>query len=253
MVTNQNLNHFLDFFMRSNEIDDASLNGLQVEGKKEIHKIITGVSANLSLFKKAESLKADAVLVHHGLFWKGMDFRLNGYLKKRVEILLRNQINLFAYHLPLDCHETVGNNISLLNLFQTENIAPFGYYHGNPIGFQGDLKENQTLTEILGFLEDKLEQKAVKAYPFGKEKIKNISVVSGGASSILYEAIKKKTDLFITGELTEYTQELCRETGLNYIALGHYSSEKLGVQNLSREIQKNFECEIEFIDIKNDF
>lgn len=251
MVKTTDLESFINHYLRSEQIEDASLNGLQVQGTESIQRIVLGVSANIALFKKAQSLQAQAVIVHHGLFWEKMDFRMRGVLGQRVALLMKYDLNLMAYHLPLDLHPQIGNNISLLQLLPVETVQPFGVYHHIPIGFQGTLKEAITLAEIQAILEKSLQGSVLKSYNFGPTTISRIGVVSGGAPEILRQAIDLRLDLFITGEVAEYSQELCHEGKINYLAMGHYTSEKLGIINLGKKISEVLGCETEFIDIPN--
>ncbi len=253
MVQREELEQFLNEYLNSDKINDYSLNGLQVEGKNEIENIITGVSANLSLINTAIEKNADAILVHHGLLWTKMDFRLKGVYKNRITKLLEHNINLFAYHLPLDLHPEVGNNISLIKMLPYENIKSFGNYNGIDIGYQCNLQKLLSLGEISDIYKKNLDNNPIVVYDFGPEKIETVGIISGGAPELVNEAINKKLNLYITGEVTEYVQELCREAKINYIALGHYASEKFGVINLSKKIKQQYQCSIEFVDIKNKF
>jgi len=229
MVNLSQLELFINHYLQSDRIEDASLNGLQVQGCDMVQRIVLGVSANLALFEKAVSLQAQAVLVHHGLFWEKSDLRLKGVLGRRVAYLIHHNLNLLAYHLPLDLHPEVGNNAGLIRLLPVESVQPFGEYHHIPIGFKGELNAPMALDEIRSMIENALQIKALKSYRFGSGQIKRIGVISGGAPEILNQAINLGLDLFITGEVAEYSQELCREAQIDYLALGHYNSEKMGV------------------------
>jgi dinuclear metal center YbgI/SA1388 family protein len=248
-VKRKTLEKFLNDYLEKDKIKDSSLNGLQVEGSENIKKIALGVSANLEFFKKSLKKGADTFITHHGLFW-GKPISIKNYFKNRIKILLENNINLFAYHLPLDKHEKIGNNICLAKLLNLKKIKPFGAYNNIPIGFMGKLTKEKTLKEIQTIIEKQINTKA-NVLKFKNKKVSSIAIVSGGASSLINEAIDEDIDLFITGEITEYVQEICRESKVNYMHIGHYNSEKLGIKNLGKVIEKKFKVKTFFIDVPN--
>lgn len=248
MLTRLELLKYLNSYLNIKSIKDSALNGLQVEGTDKIFKICFGVSASLELFKKAKEKGCDTIIVHHGIFW-GKVQPIKSYFKNRLEFLLVNKLNLVAYHLPLDKHEILGNNISLINLFKVKNITSFGIYNGKEIGYSATLNLKSSFKNIEKVLIQKLKCKTV-SYNTNKP-IKSIAIVSGGASEHIYEAIDQNIDLFITGENAEYMKELCRESKTSFIALGHYSSEKLGIINLQKHLELTFNVKTIFIDIPN--
>lgn len=220
-------------------------NGLQVEGRPEVRKIIFGVSANMALFKAAKERKADMIIVHHGLLW-GHEQKITGNFGKRISFLIKNDLNLVAYHLPLDKHPTLGNNAMLAKTLGLKNLKPFGVYHDIKIGFKGVLPrpvDFKKITKLLGG----------ECLSFGPKKVKTIAVVSGGAHEMLSQAIEEKVDLYICGSRDEYIQEMAREGQINFIAMGHYNSEKLGILALKKYIENKYKVSAEFIDIKNPF
>ena len=239
---------FLDTYLDSAHIADASYNGLQVAGKTEIKKIVFGVSASLELFKKAKVARADLIVVHHGLLW-GKEQPLTGLFRQRVAFLLKNDLNLAAYHLPLDKHPVIGHNACLMRAVKARQICPFGEYHGEDIGFCGTVS-NQSLGELVKTWEKFCQTKA-QVLAFGPKEIRSLAVVSGGAHSLLPQAISRGCDLYVTGVLDEPVQEWCREGHINCVALGHYNSEKPGILALERLVAKKFKVETEFIDIAN--
>lgn len=249
MVNCEDVLHFLDTYLNSAQIPDMSHNGLQVEGTPRVGKIVFGVSASLALFRQAKEAGADMVLVHHGLLW-GQEQAVTGLFKERVAFLLKNDINLAAYHLPLDKHPVVGHNACLIRALGAQREQPFGVYHGQTIGFCGVLPEPQTLDQVAQTLEAYCQTKAVRL-PFGTNRIESVGIVSGGAYSMLPQAIEKHLDLYITGVLDEPAQEWCREGNINCLALGHYNSEKPGVLALMELIAKRFDVQTEFIDVPN--
>lgn len=248
MAKRKDIIDFVNKYLNSAAISDKSANGLQVEGKEDVKKIIFGVSANANLFNRAVKSGADMVVVHHGLFW-GNEQVLTGYYKKRIEILIRNDINLAAWHLPLDLHKTIGNNAVMAQVLGLKNLKPFGAYHGIDIGFIGVLPKPLGLDQIKKIF----GAQNAAALNFGPAKIKTVALVSGGAYNMLPQAIEQKADLFITGSVEEYVQETAREGKINFLPLGHYNSETYGVKKLMQIIQKKFKIEVEFIDIPNPF
>ncbi len=248
MVCCEDILKFLNVYLNSAQIPDASHNGLQVAGTPEVKKIVFGVSASLELFHQAAYAGADLIVVHHGLLW-GQEQPLVGLFRERVAVLLKNNINLAAYHLPLDKHPVVGHNACLMRELKVQRIQPFGTYHGVDIGFSGIV--DKPLTEVVSALERYCQTKAhVLAY--GPEQVHQVAAVSGGAHSLLPQAIEQHMDLYITGVLDEPVQEWCREGHMNCIALGHYNSEKPGIWALKDLVAKHFpEVETQFIDVPN--
>ena len=248
MITREDVVRFLDEYLHSADIADSSRNGLQVEGRTHVRKIVFGVSAGLELFKKAHAAGADMVVVHHGLLW-GKEQPLTGTFGRRVGFLLRQDISLLGYHLPLDKHPQIGHNALLLKELGVQNMRPFGNYHGQDIGFCGEIKP-AALSYVVRALEKFCGAKAF-VLPFGPKKICTVGVVSGGGWSMIPDAVAQKLDLFITGSLDEPAHELCREGALNCVALGHYNSEKPGVWALMKLVQERFNVQTQFIDIQN--
>lgn len=220
-------------------------NGLQVQGKNQISKIAFGVSATMALFKEADAFGADMIIVHHGLFWNRVQ-PITGVFGQRIAFLIKRDINLAGYHLPLDKHKVIGNNACLAKMLKLKDLKPFGSYHGQEIGFIGQLPKVCAMEQIHNVLEG-------EALFFGPSKIKTVAIVSGGAHEMLEEAISAKADLYITGSRDEYITEYCREAKINFIAMGHYNSERFGVQALMNYVSKRFKVKTKFIDIQNPF
>lgn len=248
MVQREEILRFLQQYLQAASIPDSSLNGLQVEGRRQVHKIVFGVSAGMELFKRAKAAGADLIVVHHGLLW-GQEQPLTGIFGRRVKFLLENDISLLGYHLPLDKHPVVGHNAQLLGVLQARDRKPFALYHGQEIGFWGKI-DPLPLADVVRRLERACGAKAT-VLPFGKKTIRTVGVVSGGGWSMLADAAALGLDLFVTGSLDEPAQELCREGRLNCAALGHYNSEKIGVRALMDLVGKQFDVETQFIEIKN--
>ncbi len=248
MTTREDIVRFLNEYLHSAEIPDSSHNGLQVQGRARISKIVFGVSAGLELFKKAHAAGADMIIVHHGLLW-GKEQALTGTFGQRVGFLLRHDISLLGYHLPLDKHSQIGHNALLLQALQAQEIHSFAVYHGQEIGFWGEIKP-AALSAVARKLERFCGAKA-RLLAFGPKKIRMVGAVSGGGWSMIPDAAALGLDLFITGSLDEPAHELCRENKLNCIALGHYNSEKPGVLALMDLIGQRFAVQTQFIDIQN--
>lgn len=239
---------FAQDYLKVDSFSDHCNNGLQIEGQKEIKKIITAVSFSQELIHQALEKKAQMILVHHGVFNKEIPelFKLEGVVKERIKLLLENDINLGGFHLPLDAHGVIGNNISLAKLFNLKNKKVF-----SDIGIIGELEKAKNIESFIKEVEEKLNTRSytIKA---GNKNIKKIAIISGGGSSWLEEAVKAEADLFLTGEIKESVVRKIEEYKINYISAGHYNTEKLGIYNLGKMIAKKFNIQHEFIDIPTD-
>lgn len=240
---------FINGYLNSGKIKDPSQNGLQVEGKTEIKKIVFGVSASLELFERAAASGADMVITHHGLLW-GRPVPIKDPFRSKLKILLDNGISLAAWHLPLDKHHIIGNNARILKLLGAADLEPFGVYDGGTIGFKGAFSRPRTAAEVIKTLQNELSSDII-AFNFGTEKIKTLGVVSGGAAGMFDQAITDGLDLYITGEVSEFVQEMARENRSNFISAGHYNTEKTGIWALERLVRSRFKIKTEFIDIPN--
>lgn len=243
----KDIKKFLDDFLKISEIEDVSVNGLQVEGKEEIKKICFAVDASMELFKLAKNENADMVFVHHGIIWNGIK-RVTGINYKRLKFLIENKISLYACHLPLDKHEEVGNNIQFLKIFGIKKeIEEFGTYHGIKIGYKGKFDEEKNFADFVKDIKKNINKKC-KILNFGRKKIKSVGVVSGGAASLIDEAIEE-VDCFVTGEPSHQIYHLAKEGKINVIFAGHYATETLGVKAMAKFINEKFKIETKFIDI----
>lgn len=249
MILRDEIIRFIDEYLNSREISDISRNGLQIEGKKEIRRIAFGVSASLECMKKAAEGGADMLITHHGLLW-GHEAPFTGTLKKKLEFMFAADMNLCAWHLPLDMHPECGNNAQLMKMLGAKIRRPFGHFKGNFAGFSGEFPVPMEIGDILSILKKRLQSQPF-CFNFGRKEIRTLAIVSGGAAGNFSEAIDKGLDLYITGEPSEQSQELARETCSNFIAAGHYNTEKLGVQALSAVIKEKFGAETFFADVPN--
>lgn len=240
----------MDKYMNVSDFQDYLPKGLLVEGSDTVKKVITGVSFHMELLEAAVESKSQMVLVHHGTFWKGQSPVLRGTHKQRVAFLLEHDLTLVGYHLPLDAHPVVGNNAQIVKMLGVRNKKPFGMYNGSPIGFIGTFPKAKTMKEIASKLQLLSGDDAIYTVDEAK-KIKTVAVVSGGAGDLFEEAIDAGADLYVTGEPWEPAQALARETGVSFMALGHYNSEKPGVMALGQWLKKRFKVGVEFVDVPN--
>lgn len=247
------LDNFLKNLLRPELFDDYCPNGLQVEGKNEIKKIVFAVSATRESAEYAATIKASALVVHHGLFWKFHGTKtLTGPFYKRVAPLLKNDINLFGYHLPLDAHMEVGNASSIAKLIGMSDLLPFGNYKGVATGVMGSLPKSLSGLELKKILEEKLGHAVHYSNPMDAKEIKKIGIITGGANSEWREAKKLDLDAYITGEMSEHDYHESREAGIHMFAGGHHATEKFGIQTLMKKIQESFpDLECEFLDSEN--
>ncbi len=227
---------------------DSSLNGLQVgQGNREIKKIAFAVDASLESFRRAVQLNADMLFVHHGLFW-GREIPVCGAHYKRMEVLIKNDLALYAAHLPLDMHGEFGNNAGLSSILGLENIESFGAYKGVKIGFKGVLNKALTREEILEKVFGGWDN-SIKMLPFGKDKIESVALISGDAPFELTQAIEDGIDLYLTGESSHVLYHTALEAGINVIFGGHYATEIYGVKLLAKKVAEELSLETVFIDI----
>ncbi|OQW40710.1 MAG: Nif3-like dinuclear metal center hexameric protein [Proteobacteria bacterium SG_bin4] len=237
------LNQLLDI----TRFHDYCPNGLQVEGRGDIQTIISGVTASLDLLQAAIAAKADAILVHHGYFWRGEDMRITGMKSRRIALLLNQQINLFAYHLPLDAHPHLGNNALLgkkLGLIET------GRFGEQEVGIIGELPQPVTLNVFSHKISRTLLRKPmIIGNP--EKPVRQIAWCTGAAQSYFELAIQQGIDAFLTGEISEQYVHIARESGVAFIAAGHHATERYGVQAVGDHIAQKFGIRHQFIDIEN--
>ncbi|MCK5708215.1 MAG: Nif3-like dinuclear metal center hexameric protein [Candidatus Aureabacteria bacterium] len=251
MAKLKNIVKFLDTLLESNDYDDYCPNGLQVEGEDAVSTIALGVSASLNIFKEAQKKGAQAILVHHGLIWGEKKFnRITGIFKERVRFLLKNDISLIGYHLPLDGHKKYGNNILIAKKIGLKKISFFAKHGNHNIGVKGFLSKPVSFREIHKKLNTVFGQ-VNASYSFNDSSIRQVAIVSGGASKDFLEAAENNIDLFITGENGEPIQEIARETQKSFISCGHYATERFGLIELGKILQKKFKVKTFFIDIPN--
>lgn len=232
-----------------NRFRDYCPNGLQVEGRSEIRNIVTGVTASLALIEAAIEVNADAILVHHGYFWHGEDARVVGQKQKRLKLLLLNDINLFAYHLPLDMHPEFGNNAQLGRRLGLVANGRFGEAN---LGWLGTVAEFSVKT--VGDLARVIEQQLGRApLVIGnmEQTLGALGWCTGAAQNLMADAIATGVTAYLSGEISEPTVHLARETGVAYLACGHHATERYGIQALGQHVADRFGISHRFIDINN--
>lgn len=241
------LQRHLDDLLEAARFKDYCPNGLQVEGAAEVRKVVCGVTASQALIEAAIERGAQALLVHHGWFWRGEDGRVTGMKKARMARLLANDINLFAYHLPLDAHAELGNNAQLGRVL---GLTPTGV-----AGDQGLLWLGETAQPLPASM---LAQQVGAA--LGRESllvgdaartVRRVAWCTGGAQGYFEQAIAEGVDLYISGEISEQTTHIARESGVPYIAAGHHATERYGVRALGEHVASRFDVQVEFVDIDN--
>ncbi len=249
MILRDELADYLNTFLQCDEFSDLGPNGLQAEGKPQINKIVTAVSAGVELFEQALEKGADAVLVHHGIIWDFERPVYKGGYRKRVKLLLENELNLFACHLPLDAHAQVGNNAVMARLLGVTDLEPFGEYKGKYVGFKGKLPA-LPVQELISVMRQKINPDLLH-FDYGPTSVRSIGIISGGAQKNVNEAVAEGLDLFLTGEASEHILNYVKEEGIHFVAAGHYATERFGVKALGAHLAERFDVEVEFVDIPN--
>ncbi len=248
MPSLERLVRFLDDYLKTNDVDDSSWNGLQFEGSGTVKKAAFAVDAGVESFKMSVEEKADLLIVHHGHFWDFRSPSITGWAKQRMKILFENDISLYVSHNPLDRHKEVGHNAEILKLLGAKITGEFFLYHGKNIGWIGERSKALALKEI----EEKLNRElntVCRVLPFGGKKIRTIAVCSGGGGySGFYNALDAGVDLYITGDAVEI-YHTAKDAGMNVMFAGHHATETLGLRALARIVQKKFEIETVFIDL----
>ncbi|WP_057831564.1 Nif3-like dinuclear metal center hexameric protein [Colwellia sp. TT2012] len=250
-MQSKDLEDYLTALLKPEQIKDFTPNGLQIQGCKDINKVITGVTASKALIERAISEQADAILVHHGYFWKNESYVIRGMKHDRIKSLLVNDINLFAYHLPLDIHPTLGNNAQLAKLFNIENVAPLEL--GNPlsVAMQGCFKQEWRGEDFATLINTTLERECLHIAPPSNKPIKTIAWCSGGGQGYIELAAEQGIDAFLTGEVSEQTTHIAHEMDIHFFAAGHHATERYGIKALGEHLAKEHGLEVLFIDIDN--
>jgi dinuclear metal center YbgI/SA1388 family protein len=240
----------LDQLLQPALFKDYGPNGLQVEGREAVGKLVSGVTASRALIEAAIEQGADAILVHHGLFWRGQDGRVTGWMKQRLSLLLAHDINLFAYHLPLDAHPTLGNNAQLAQRLGVAVYADApGRFGDQSLGFMGE-REPSTAVQLADHVAQQLGR-AVTLVSEPDRPVRRVALCTGGAQGYFESAIAAGADVFITGEISEPQAHYARESGVAYIACGHHASERYGAPAVGAHVAAELGLTHVFIDIDN--
>jgi dinuclear metal center YbgI/SA1388 family protein len=238
---------YLDGLLEPAMFRDYCPNGLQVEGREEVKRIVAGVTASQALLDAAIEAKADAILVHHGYFWKGDDGRVTGIRRKRLGALISHDINLIAYHLPLDAHPELGNNAQLASRLGWIAEGRFGE---QDIAWYGRLAEPVALSALAENINQLMGRVPLVIGDLSR-RVAKIAWCSGGAQGYLEQAIALGVDVYVSGEISEQTVHLARESGVAYIAAGHHATERYGVQAVAAHLAARFGLDCQFIDVAN--
>jgi dinuclear metal center YbgI/SA1388 family protein len=241
----------LDELLQPAAFRDLGPNGLQVPGAREVSHVITAVTAQRELSERAVELGAQLVLVHHGLFWSFQPTGLTPLLAERLRPLFKHEINLAAYHLPLDAHPTLGNNALLAQALGCETHEPFGIHDGTPIGRAGTFAGDGITPDELHARVREATQREPLLLGAGPERIRTIGIVSGSAADTMREAVARGLDAFLTGEPREHITAEARELGIHFVAAGHYATETFGVRALGDLLAERFGIEHTFVEIAN--
>ncbi len=250
MAHRDELLQLLNNKLESGRVRDYCPNGLQVEGKAQVRKILTGVTASQALLDRAVAEQADAVLVHHGYFWKSEASEITGMKKRRLQTLLQHDISLFAYHLPLDIHPELGNNAQLGALLGFQNISAMASVEPVGVVRQTQLAEALTLADVVARLQQQL-QRPVFAHDAGIGEVRHIAWCTGGGQGYIDAAAAAGAQLFISGEVSEQTIHSANELGIHFIAAGHHATERYGVKALGEWLAAQMDVEVVFTDIYN--
>jgi dinuclear metal center YbgI/SA1388 family protein len=251
MITLQDLSQYLQELLSPADFADYCPNGIQVEGKLEINRIACAVSASVATIEEGIKKGADALIVHHGIFWNKDPYVIIGTKKDKLERLLKGGVSLLAYHLPLDAHPQIGNNWKAAFDLGLEDLTPFCLIGKSAIGVKGKMD----LIPIEAF-QKKLE--VYYGHPAhvalgGKKEVRSAAIISGGGHRYLDQAADEKVDCYITGSFDEPIWDIAHERKINFLALGHYSTEKIGIFALMAHLHKQFRIPCEFIDLFNPF
>jgi dinuclear metal center YbgI/SA1388 family protein len=249
-ISNIQLLSTLNRLLQADKITDYCPNGLQVEGKSQIKRIVTGVTASQALIDAAIDKQADAILVHHGYFWKGDDLCITGMLKKRLSSLLSHDINLFAYHLPLDIHPQLGNNAQLAKLLSLQTDGGLDADNPRSVAMRGHLTKPCSAEELAQLISLRLGRNPMVEYA-SKPLISTLAWCTGGGQGYIEQAARQGIDAFITGEVSEQTIHVAREMNIHFFAAGHHATERYGVKALGQYLAEKLSLEVEFVDIDN--
>lgn len=243
--------NYLNALLKPEQIKDFCPNGLQIQGTDTIKKVMTGVTATQALIEQAISENVDALVVHHGFFWKNESYVIRGMKHKRIKALLENDINLFAYHLPLDIHPTLGNNAQLAKLFSIENVEPLELGNSLSIPVKGEFLNELTSEKLAERISTALNRTCMHISAPSNKPIKTVAWCSGGGQNYIELAAEQGIDAFISGEVSEQTTHVAREMDIHFYCAGHHATERYGAKALAQHFNENLSIDATFIDIDN--
>ena len=250
MITLKELVDYSDTLLCVEQFTDYCPNGLQVEGVATVGRLVSGVTASMALIEAAIEAGADALLVHHGYFWKGEDARVTGMKRQRLQRLLGAGISLLAYHLPLDAHPELGNNAQLARQLGFSQTGRFGNDGGMQLGHYGMPARPMSAADMAAHIQAALARAALHI-PGRAESIQRVGWCTGAAQSYIEAAAELGLDAYISGEISEQTVHVARECGIHYFAAGHHATERFGVRTLGEHLAQHFGLQHQFFDIDN--
>lgn len=250
-MNNMELEQLLNRQLNVDAIRDYCPNGLQVEGRAEVRHIVTGVTASQALIDRAVALGADALLVHHGYFWKGESQPVRGMKRRRLKALLSHDINLYAYHLPLDIAPELGNNAQLASLLGIRVTGPLEADNPLSVAMRGELASPMSGSALAARIEQRLGRSVLHVGEGGPSEIRRLGWCTGGGQGYIELAAEQGMDAFISGEVSEQTVHTARELGLHFYAAGHHATERYGVKALGEWLAAEHGLKVEFVDIDN--
>lgn len=239
---------YLDGFLRISAIEDSSNNGLQVEGTAEVTRLAFAVDASLAAIDAAADNGAHMLVVHHGLYWSKPVLPV-GIHRRRLGRLFEANLSLYAAHLPLDVHDVVGNNAVLARWLGLQDVAPFGTYKGLHAGLAGRLPTAMPLGEFVAQVESVVQEQVVSIWPFGRQTVQTVAVISGGAAFLVDQAAAAGVDVYLTGEVSHSAYHVAQEWGLNVVFGGHYATETAGLKALAEHLADKFDVQTIFLDL----
>ena len=242
---------YLQEFLQPEKFHDYCPNGLQVEGRANINRLVTGVTANQALIDQAIAWGADAILVHHGYFWKGEAPQLVGMKRRRLAALLGSDISLIAYHLPLDAHPELGNNACFGRVLGAMGVEPLEPLRSDALACIGSLEKSQSIADIAARLTRETGREPFYIGGGASEMVQRIAWCTGAAQDCIDAAVMANADLYVTGEVSEQTVHTAREEGIHFLAAGHHATERYGVQAVGEHLADRFDIEHRFVDIDN--
>ncbi len=251
-VERNQLQEYFDHLLNPSVFEDYAPNGLQVEGKTTLKKVAFAVSATKNSLQESISWGADALVVHHGVFWKYQGPRtVTGPWGERIKLAVKNDLNLFAYHLPLDSHAEIGNAVSLAKKLGLTNLQPFALHKKQPMGTKGTFFPPIAASELKKKCEIILSHQVLLASHDEKELVNSMGIITGGANNDWVKAMEDGLDAYLTGEISEYNWHDSIEANIHYFAGGHHATERFGIQALMEKVSTDLKLEVKFFDSEN--